>query len=367
MSNRKKVVIAGRFLSRRPTGVDRFGREILKAIDRLVERSDPAVGGLAFEVIAPRGTVSEFKNIPLRQVGRSQGQAWEQFELPRAVSRGDLLLSLCNTAPMAMRRQVVVIHDAATDAIPQSYSRTFRAWYRLLMPALGRRSATVLTVSEFSRKELARAFGVAPQKVRVVKEGGEHVLGVEPDASVLAENKIVRPFVLAVSSMAVHKNFRLVLDAIGQFEDLPFDVVIAGGANARVFGSDGVVGSNAGVKWVGYVSDAQLRALYEHAMCFVFPSLYEGFGIPPLEAMQCGCPVVVSNAASIPEVCGDAALYFDPHDASELAKILGRVAGDGALRDRLRASGRARASAFSWELGARQVLEACREAMERQT
>jgi glycosyltransferase involved in cell wall biosynthesis len=114
---------------------------------------------------------------------------------------------------------------------------------------------------------------------------------------------------------------------------------------------------------LGYVSDEELRALYEGAQSFVFPSLYEGFGIPPLEAMQCGCPVLAARAASIPEVCGDAALYFNPLSPSELAAVLMQVATNEPLRKQMRERGYEQANRFSWEAGARQLLDVCRKAM----
>jgi glycosyltransferase involved in cell wall biosynthesis len=247
--------------------------------------------------------------------------------------------------------------------MPMAFSRAFRLWYRVLVPLLGKVSRTVLTVSEFSRQEIASAFGVPRDKISVVVEGGEHILRIPADTTAIQRFGLSgRPYILAVSSMAAHKNFQLVLDAISCLGNPPFDVAIAGGANPRVFGVSGMVDCER-VKWLGYVSDAELRALYESAICFVFPSLYEGFGIPPLEAMNCGCPVLASLAASIPEVCGDAALYFDPHDADELATLLLRVANDSALCAELVMKGHERAAQFSWEMAARQIVAACHGAL----
>ncbi len=360
------ISINGRFLSRKPTGVDRFAYELLAAMDQLIGEGDAAVAGLSMQLLVPNGTEStrQFNHIPLVPTGRLKGQAWEQWDLPRAVPHDRMLLSLCNTAPALRSSQVVAIHDAATEAIPQAFSRGFRAWYRVLMPLLGKRARAVLTVSEFSRTELQRAFGVPASKLSVVCEGGEHILRTPAAPTVLARMALgERPYVLAVSSMAAHKNFALVLEALARLPDAPFDVAIAGGSNPKVFGHAGHLHSQR-VKWLGYVSDAELRALYEGALAFVFPSLYEGFGIPPLEAMHCGCPVLAARTASIPEVCGDAALYFDPHSADGLAAALTRIAGDAALRDSLRAAGRVQAQRFSWKTGARQMLKVCREAME---
>jgi glycosyltransferase involved in cell wall biosynthesis len=357
------ITINGRFFSRRPTGVDRFAYEVLSSINILIGDDDPAVRGLSFKIMLPPGVTPEqkFLYIPTENVGWSYGQMWEQWDLPRAVPQESLLLSLCNTGPVLLGRQVVVIHDAATVKMPMAFSRMFRLWYRVLLPLLGRISRKVLTVSEFSKEEIVSAFGVLRDKVSVVVEGGEHILRSPADTTAIQRFGLSsRPYVLAVSSMAAHKNFQLVLDAISHLKDPPFDVAIAGGANSRVFGIASMMDSER-VKWLGYVSDAELRSLYESAMCFVFPSLYEGFGIPPLEAMNCGCPVLASRAASIPEVCGDAALYFDPHNAGELATLLLRMANDSALRAELAIKGHTRAAQFSWEMAARQILATLRD------
>ncbi len=357
------ITINGRFFSGRPTGVDRFAYEVISSINALIAASDPDVKGLSFKIMLPPGVTPEqnFLHIPMETVGRNTGQFWEQWDLPRAVPSDDLLLSLCNTAPILLRNQVVVIHDAATAKMPVAFSRSFRLWYRILMPLLGRVSRKVLTVSEFSKQEIVSAFGVPQDKVSVVVEGGEHILRIPPDKTAIERFGLSsRPYIFVVSSMAAHKNFRLVLEAISRIELLPFDVAIAGGANSRVFGEAGMVDSDR-IRWLGYVSDSELRALYESAMCFVFPSIYEGFGIPPLEAMTCGCPVLASRSASIPEVCGDAALYFDAHNVDDLATLLMRVANDPALCAELKAKGHVRAAQFSWERAARQVLAALRE------
>jgi glycosyltransferase involved in cell wall biosynthesis len=245
--------------------------------------------------------------------------------------------------------------------MPTAFSLPFRLLYRVLMPLLGRISLKVLTVSEFSKQEIVSAFGVPNDKISVVAEGGEHILRIPPDTGAIQRFGLSdRPYVLAVSNLATYKNFRLVLEAISLLGNPPFDVAIAGGANSRVYGDPGLLNSER-VKWLGYVSDSELRSLYESAMCFVFPSLYEGFGIPPLEAMYCGCPVLASKAASIPEVCGDAALYFDPHDANELAILLMCSANDSDLCADLAKKGHARSTQFSWDRSARQIIAAIPE------
>jgi glycosyltransferase involved in cell wall biosynthesis len=358
----KLICVNGRFLGRKLTGVDRFAIELLRAWDDFYAKQDPAVAGITIEVLGPKDTATPqgLRHIAIRWVGQFQGQTWEQVDLPLAKGNS-LLVSLCNTAPAFLSNQIVAIHDAATAAIPNAFSTKFRLWYRLLMPMLGWRAKVVLTVSQFSIGQLEKHFNIPKSKITVVSEGGEHILREPADENALDKFDLrKRPYVFAVSSMAGHKNFKLVLEALALLPDAPFDVAIAGGANSNVFGSAGDLQSTR-VKWLGYVTDGELRSLYEGAMCFVFPSLYEGFGIPPLEAMHCGCPVLASTAASIPEVCGDAALYFDPLSPAELAAKLNQITTDAELRASLSKAGMVQAKKFSWEKGARQLLDICRE------
>jgi glycosyltransferase involved in cell wall biosynthesis len=343
-----QFVVNGRFLQRPVTGVERFAVETLTALDRLMAAGK--LPRLSLLLAVPPGTQPKvsFQHIPIAHTGTHQGHLWEQLDLPRFCG-GRRLLSLCNTGPMFKRNQAVVIHDAAVFSVPQAFSRSFRWAYKVIYTALALRGAQILTVSEFSRKDLVHHLPLDAKKIAVLPESAEHVLRQSPDPGVLRRAGLdQRPYLLAVSSMAPHKNFRLVLDALAMLEDAPFDVAIAGGGNAKVFGEGGRPESDR-IKWLGYVSDSELRALYENAMCFVFPSVYEGFGIPPLEAMQSGCPVLAARAASIPEVCGDAALYFDPASPAALADLLKRVASDPALRDDLRRKGLARAGTFTWD------------------
>lgn len=356
-----ELFINGRFLTRRMTGVDRFAREVVAAIDRMLVDGDPLVAGLQVTILVPPSDSLEhdYRRIQVRQVGKRQGTAWEQLDLARAVPQGALLLSLCNTGPALRREHAVVIHDAGTERMPQAYSRGFRWWYRLLMPLLGRNARHLLTVSAFSRRELETVFSIPAGKAVVVSEGGEHILRVQPDPEALQRFGLdQRPYLLAVSSMAANKNFRLIVEALALLDNPPFEIAIAGGANPRVFGHAGNV-ETANVRWLGYVSDGELRSLYGGALGFVFPSLYEGYGLPPLEAMSCGCPVLVSTAASIPEVCGDAGLYFDPHDAVSLKEAMLRLANDGELREQMRERGYQRARSYSWDRAARELLAGC--------
>ena len=294
-----KLAINGRFLTQRLTGVQRYALELVRALDRLIDKGDPAVKDLSiFLLTPPKAERVPLAHIPIMPVGQLRGHAWEQLELPR-YARGSFLLNLCNTAPVGKAQQMVTIHDAAVYGVPQAYSRTFRALYKTLLPTLSRTSQSIVTVSEFSKRELIRYCHVPEDKITVVYLGKEHLFSQEADARVFAKHGFgTRPFLLAVSSLSPSKNFAGLVRALTKLGETHFDVVIAGGTNPAVFSqhTDPLPKS---VKYLGYVSEGELKALYEGATGFVHPAFYEGFGLPPLEAMACGCPVVASNAASL--------------------------------------------------------------------
>ncbi|MDR5172640.1 glycosyltransferase family 4 protein [Methylobacillus flagellatus] len=344
------------------TGVDRFAVETLKALDQLISSKHPSVASYEFVILVPKGTQTDisFRHIPLEEIGSFQGHLWEQISLPLyRLGKQSLMLNLCNTAPVFSCSQLVVIHDAAVSRIPHTFSFKFRLLYKILMPVLGNFAKRVLTVSEFSKKDLAKFFHIPEHKVHVIGESGEHINAFAADTDILSKHGLgSRRYLLAVSSQAPHKNFKLISEAIEYLQDVGFDIVIAGGMNAAVFGQN-AHGLSQKIKWTGYVSNEELHALYANALCFVFPSLYEGFGIPPLEAMSCGCPVLASNAASIPEVCGDAALYFSPDDPQALAALIESFCKDSDLQKRMIEKAAHHAATFSWKNAALSLVHHC--------
>ncbi|WP_034410547.1 glycosyltransferase family 4 protein [Derxia gummosa] len=357
------MLFNGRFLTRPATGVDRFALELMTAYAGPPAAGSPGAAAPATGRAAPAGLAPARVAVPpgrlrvlppaLRErvfrVGSRGGQWWEQTALREAAS-DDVLVNLCNTGPLWRRRQLVVIHDAATFANPGNFSRAFRTWYRFLLGSLVQHSEAILTVSAFSAGELIRFLGRPAREIEVIPESGEHILREPADGSLGEQLGLGggRPFVLAVGSQSPNKNFGAVAKAMALLgrDDVP--LVAVGGANKRVFAGGEPAADERGVIRTGYVTDAQLRWFYEQALCFVFPSFYEGFGLPPLEAMCCGCPVIVSDASSLPEVCGSAALYCDPADPATLAAQLARLLDSAALRAEMAAAGRAHASRYTW-------------------
>jgi glycosyltransferase involved in cell wall biosynthesis len=357
--------INARFLTRPISGVDRVAIALLTA---LAERDD--IGRL--RLLHPRTEklylhwLDEIPDPALRErfelvpFGRLKGHAWEQLELPFAVG-SDLLLSLCTTGPVFCRNQAVMIHDAQVWDAPQSYSPAFRLAYKVLLPVLARRARFLLTVSEHSRRRL-EAVGVAPKgKARVVPNGADHILHIAPDPAALDRFELSDGgYFLAIGSLAQHKNLKMLLKAAAARRGGEPELIVAGGLNPKIFADAGLK-AGAGIRLIGRISDAELRALYEGALALVFPSLTEGFGLPPVEAMLCGCPVVATTGGAVPEVCGDAVLSVDPQDGGSWTAAMERIAADPELRADLARKGHTQACRFTWASAARalaQVLDA---------
>lgn len=350
------VDINGRFLTQATTGVQRAALELVQALDRQLAAMPALRARYSFRLTTParhtRGVA--FQYIPTVAVGHLGGHAWEQLELP-IYARGRLLLNFCNTAPL-VGQTLVTIHDASVFAVPEAYSLAFRAWYRTLLPMIGRRSLRVITDSRFSRDELSQRAGIPSEKIDVIPLGAEHILETPADPAILARIPVeVGRYILAVGSQSPHKNIGAVRSAVSRLGAQGLPLVVAGGANPRVFGGKPVDDGQA-LHVPGYVTDGELRALYENATCLVYPSLYEGFGLPPLEAMLCGCPAVVANAASLPEICGDAALYCNPRDPDDIAGKIRTLIEEPALKDELRCRGMERARNFTWRRASEALL-----------
>jgi glycosyltransferase involved in cell wall biosynthesis len=360
----RPLYINGKFLTQRMTGVQRFAENLVLALDRVA----PAEWLARCVLLVPAGArVPALRRLRVRRAGPAalRGHAWEQLCLPWA-ARDGRLLSLAGSAPWLGRRAVATVHDAAVFDHPEAYTPLFVAWYRQLFHRLARSAAGLLTVSRFSQSRLAARLGTAADRWRIVPNGADHLRTV-PAAPRALERLGLRPgaYLLAVGSRNPTKNLRALEQAFRGLGPAGVDLVLVGGGDARVFAGGSApmaslveTGTAARVLHTGVVDDGELRALYEGALALVFPSTYEGFGLPPLEAMACGCPVAVARAAALPEVCGEAALYFEPGSEGSLRAAIKRLLGDAALRERLREIGRTHAAQYSWDAAARCLLAA---------
>lgn len=289
---------------------------------------------------------------PPAALAHRAGHAWEQTVLPVTARGAELLLSPANLAPLARRRNVVVIHDGAPFREPSWYGRAYGAWHRALLPRIARRAALVITPSEHVRHELAELFGLPEERLVAIPPGVDPSFATPGDpAPLLRRLGLSRPYVLAVGTDSPRKNLAL-LDAIApELAEHGLDVVVAG--SRRPYMPTGSAAGASAVRRLGYVAEADLPALYAGAAAIAMPSLYEGFGLPCVEAMAAGTAVVAADRAALPEACGGAALLADPDDPDGFAAAL--VSAAGPERERLAAAGRERAAQLSWRSTAERV------------
>ena len=312
-------------------GVERWARELAVRL--------PALRRETYVVLRPPPALAH-----------RAGHAWEQLVLPVRAARLGARALLCpaNLAPIAYGRTVVVIHDAAPLRHPGWYSPAYARWQRLVLPAIARRARRVITVSEFSRRELHELLGV---DAAVVPGGVDERFSPSADPGPARRALgLDRPYVLCVASHTARKNLAALVPAARTLAADGIELVVAGGHRpqfAREAGLDAL-------RLLGHVDDALLPGLYAGAEAFALPSRYEGFGLPVLEAMASGAPVVAAAAGALPETCAGAAVLAEP-DGEAFAAALGALLRDPAERERLRAAGLARAAAFSWDATAHAV------------
>ncbi|MGE0776365.1 MAG: glycosyltransferase family 4 protein [Sphingomonadaceae bacterium] len=351
----RDIAINGRFLTQRLSGVQRYAREITRALDDQILADPQGLGQRRWRLIVPHETTSDYalRAIETVSFGRCSGHLWEQWDLLRA-ARGQRLINLGNSGPVLHRDSITVIHDAAVFQTPQN----FGARYGMAHRALGRllaRTSRIGTVSDFSREELSAVLGLTRDRIFVAGNGCDHLAGRAADETVLAKLDLTPGrYFLFVGSPTPNKNLDVAIDAFSRLGRPGVRFVIAGSLNHAVFGGS-APDKLPGVIMASGCSDEAISALYAHAAALVFPSRYEGFGIPPLEAMAHGCPVLASDIPVLRETCGDAARFFDPDDAEALASLM--AAQLDAPRQ-FNIAGSERTAMFTWANGARSLAEA---------
>jgi glycosyltransferase involved in cell wall biosynthesis len=349
--------INGRFLTQRVTGVQRYAYEILAALDEVLSQNCDLARRLAMRLILPPGVEAKpaLSKIAICPTSFGSGHAWDQFVLP--LYEGSGILSLGNFGPVLARNHIVCIHDANTFVQPESYSRVFGLVYRSLLPLIGRRARRVATVSQFSADMLVRYGVCRREQIFIAPNGHEHALRWDASrARISLINTLERPYILLLGSNAKHKNIHVIIEQAEGLEAAGIDIVVVGGVSS-IFSPSAPDFHRANVHQAGYVSDDDLAALYEGALCLVFPSKTEGFGIPPLEAMARGCPVISSNAASLAEVGGDAVAYVDPDLGGRWRDAIIGLSENQDRRATMVAQGRKRAALFSWKRSAQLYLD----------
>lgn len=328
-----KIVVNGRFLSRRVTGVERHGREILRHIGSVSRLERTSQNGLL-------------------------GHAWEQFILPRRLKGESVLWSPANTGPLSAKRQALTIHDLSVLEHREWFQASFAIWYFLFVPILARRARVLFTPSEYVQRKLARRFG---RQDVVVTPNGVDVSIFCPGAK-QSQYQLPARYVLFVGTLEPRKNLKALLRAWVQVQqDFKDTWLVIAGTRSKVHRTEYLPGNVPHVVYLGYVDESALPGLYANALFFVMPSLEEGFGLPALEAMACGTPVIISNGGALPEVVSDTGLVFNLSDADGLVRCMRQCLHDQELRRSLIEAGLARAHDFSWKRTAELIWKTLNE------
>ncbi len=308
----KKIIINGRFLTQKITGVQRYAREIVAELDKIIAKDE-------IEMAIPPETVNVpvYENIKVVRVGSFHNRMWEQLSFPwYVINKGGLSLNLCNVAPL-LSPGIVCIHDVKIKATPQFFSKKFLLWYSLLFWNATKRAKKIITVSEFSKSEIIKYYGINPEKVIVVPNGWQHFKRISYDENALSKYCLKNEdYYFAMSSLEPNKNFGWIAE---KAKNNPKDnFVIAGSINEKVFADGLGFKCPTNMKLIGYVTDQEAKTLMRDCKAFLFPSIYEGFGIPPLEAISAGAKrVIVSDIPVMHEIFGDSVEYIDFEDDKE--------------------------------------------------
>lgn len=309
----KKIIINGKFMSQTVTGVQRYAREILLELDKIVTKED----NIEIVVNAEAKDIPEYKNITVKKIGKFAGNLWEQISLSLYVikNRG-VCVSLCNMMPI-LTPHIVVIHDVSIKANPGFYSRKFRMWYELVFKLCIHRIDKIITVSEFSKREICKYYKINSNEIAVIPSAWQHFDRIGFDENALEKYSLSKNgYYFALSSMSPNKNFKWIAEMAKLNPNIVF--AVAGGINSKVFGTDLNFDMPENLKLLGYVSDEEAKTLMRDCKAFLFPTFYEGFGLPPLEAMSVGAAAVVSDNECMREIYGESVQYIDPNDVTKI-------------------------------------------------
>lgn len=304
-----KIIINGRFLLHRVTGVERYARELCTELDKMITPGELAMA------VPPEVEVNDipnYNNIKVIKVGRLHNRLWEHVSFPMYASRQKATsLNLCNVAPLPSPG-IVAIHDVKIKATPQYFSKKFIEWYNLLFSNAARRAKKIITVSEFSKREITKYYNVKPDRIVVIPDAWQHYERIGYNDSALEKYRMVsNNYYFSMCSLEPNKNFKWIAEVARRNPDQVF--AVSGSINKKVFADGLGFECPENMKLLGYVSDEEAKTLMRNCKAFLFPTFYEGFGIPPLEAISAGAKqVIVSDTEVMHEIFGDSVIYVDP-------------------------------------------------------
>lgn len=317
----KKFAINGRFVVRNLTGQERFAREIIQELDKLVKYGTIE---LVIPQYAEEEKIPKYKNISIVRWGKCKSHMWEQIDfLTYILYKRKIGINLCTTCPL-LKPDINTIHDINQSVNPQYfkslYGRLSTIWHSLMQFSSFKWGKKILTVSEFSKKEIIRVFHVKASKILVLGNGWQHVNRIKEDLDIFKKNPILIPneYFFAASSLTPQKNFQWIIEVAKKNTSEVFAIAGKKEKLTNTFGTQ--IPNN--LLFLGYITDSEMKALMQNCKAFIHPAFYEGFGIPPLEAMANGAKIIVSKTASLPEIFQNSAYYIDPYNTNVDLKSL---------------------------------------------
>lgn len=316
---KKKIYINGRFLTQNMTGVNRFGYEVCLSLAKL---------GVDFEILTPAGVKDEYdlSSLKVKTLNLFVSHLWEQITLPLyLIGKNAILINFSGLGPIFRSKQIITIHDLSFMVNPSWFSKGYYYFYRIFTPIVAKNAKKILTVSEFSKKEIVKFLKVHSQKISVVYNAVSDTFLNQKE---YAENtNLNKQYILSVFSLDPRKNLETLINAYKESKiDIPLYII--GGGNS-IFGDINIKSSH-GIYFLGRVSDKELISYYRNASLFVYPSLYEGFGLPPLESIMCGCRnILLSDIEVFHEIYGDYVNYVDGKSISSLSFAMQKALIEG--------------------------------------
>jgi len=308
------IAINGRFMARRQTGQERFAIEVVKALDKICDVNQ-------YELVVPieADKEIELKNIKVVRYGKTKTHLWEQIDFARYIHRKKVLsLNLCTIQPI-FNPGIVCIHDISykinPDFFTTAYGKISALWHRLNYYIAMKKSPIIYTVTECSKREIIEQYNIEDERIIVVPNGWEHIVNIREDSGIMKKFPQILPgnYYMSIGSVAPNKNIKWVFEAAKNNPNRQF--VIVGRVSAVEYGLDYETSKLSNVIMTGYLTDEELKYLLLKCKALIFPSIYEGFGIPPLEAVALGKPAIVAKASCMPEIFGDCVYYLDPNNA----------------------------------------------------
>lgn len=348
-SQKLNVIIDTRMIDRHLHGIARYAYEIIKCmslknkIHMMLLTNDLRLSSELF---------GQFNNIEFIKIKSKFLSLNEQIELPLIVNKykGKAIFHSPSfvSSPFIKAKMIMTIHDLNHLRFPQYYTPFHKYYYKYIVKPSALKCEKIITVSEFSKREIVNWLGCSEEKVVVTYNGVDHKFKPIDDVNKLEKVKqkysLPNKFILYIGNLKPHKNVETLVKSMSLVNQ-DFNLVINGKVNESLKNLISKFNLKSRIKFIGYVEDSDLPVLYNLASVFVFPSLYEGFGLPPLEAMACGCQAIVSDTSSLPEVMGDLGYKFSPNNYEELAELINKVANDKYEKQKLLD----RAKLFNWK------------------